>query len=71
MGEDGTELVNIFNDIEELGTKRYIAEGVNRLAREVRKAQEYDRAIKAALANWTSGIAQGFVEHGAESGFDA
>ena len=31
MGEDGTELVNIFNDVEKYGTNKYITEDLKRL----------------------------------------
>ena len=71
MGEDGIELVNVFNEVEKRGSQRYNTEGLNKLAKDVPKAHEYDRAVKAALVNWITGIAQGLVEHGTEGGFDA
>ena len=71
MGDDGIELVNVLNDVEKYGNKKYTNEDLNEFAKKVLKAIEYDRAIEVALANWTAGIAQGFVEHGAEGGLDA
>ena len=46
MGEDGTELVSILDNVEKHGSKKYIAEDFNTLARETPKALEYGRAVK-------------------------
>ena len=35
------------------------------------KAKEFNRAVTAALLNWTSGIAKGLVQHNVANGFDA
>ena len=70
-GEDGEELLKHLNDIEKLGNEKFTNEDLHNFAKEVPKALEYDRVVKAALLNWISGIAQGLVEHGTECGFDA
>ena len=71
MGQEGEQVVSIPNTMETLGNKKYTMLDLERFTRDVLKAMEYDRLIKAALFNWTSGIAQGLVEHGTECGFDA
>ena len=35
------------------------------------KAEEFNRAIKAALLDWTSGIAKGLIRHNVINGLDA
>lgn len=35
------------------------------------KAEEFNRAVDAALLNWISGIAKGLVQHNVANGLDA
>ena len=71
MGQEGEEVVAILNAVERRGYAKYITSGLVKITQQMVKAIEHDRSIKVALLNWTSGIAQGLVEHGTESGFDA
>ena len=69
MGEDGVELVNALNEVEQPGNQTYIAEDLSKLAKDVPKAHEYDRAVKVVFVNLIIGIPQG-LEHGTEGSFD-
>ena len=71
MGQEGEEVVVILDAVERRDNRKYTTSDSAKLTLKVPKAIEYDRSIKVALLNWTSGIAQGLVEHGIECGFDA
>ena len=71
MGREGEQVVSIFDTVEKLGNKKYTSSDLARFIKDLPEAMEYDRSVKAALLNWTPGIAQGLVEHGTECGFDA
>ena len=53
------------------GGTKYINEQLQALITEYPKAAEFEIAVKVALLNWTSGIANNFVRYGICSGFDA
>ena len=71
MGQDGDELAIILDEIEKRGNTKVDKSKLNELAEEFPKIHEYDRAIEAALLNWTSGVANGLIKHGVEGGLDA
>ena len=71
MGQDGDELAITFDEIEKLGNTKVDKLHIIKLAEEFPKVYEYDRAIKSALLNWTSGVAQGLVKPGVAGGLDA
>ena len=71
MGQDGEELFIILDEMEQFGNTKVEKIRLNNLSEECPKVYEYDRAIKAALLNWTSGVAQGLVKHRVEGGMDA
>lgn len=71
MDEDGAQLLIILDGVETFGKKAFTNTQLEELRHQCPKAVQYDRAIEAALLNWTSGIAQGFVRHGAQGGLDA
>ena len=71
MGKDGDELLEILDEIEKLGNQKLTKGQLERFAKEILKIYEYDRAVEAALPNWTVGLAQGLVQYANEGGLDA
>ena len=71
MGMDGEDLLELLDVVEKRGKHKITRQLLSKIAKEYPKAYEYDRSIKAALMNWTSGVAQGLVKHGTEGGLDA
>ena len=70
-GEDGDVLLRILDHVETYGAKRFTTAHLANLKSQCSKALEYDRAIKSALLNWTSGIAHGLVKYRVDVGLDA
>ena len=71
MGEDGEELIDVLDQVEKIGKSKVSSAVMHKLLKEWLRVGKYDRSIKAALFNWTPGVAQGFVKSGAEGGLDA
>ena len=66
--------INIADEIERdllLDDLSFTNEMLKELTGVYSKAPEYDRAIRAALLNWTSGIAHNIVKYNVEGGLDA
>ena len=61
----------MFDHVEAYGAERFTSGKLNALVEQCRKALEYERAIKAALLNWTTGIAQWLIRCDIDNGFDA
>lgn len=71
MGVDGEDLLDMLDVMQKRGKNKFNRHLFNKVAKEYPKVYEYDRSIKAALMNWTAGVAQGLVKHGTEGGLDA
>ena len=71
QGQDGEVLLKVLDKIEKLGASRYTNEQLEELIKVYPKAVEFEIAIKTALLNWTSGIANNMVRFGICNGFDA
>lgn len=71
MGEDGEGLLEIIDVVEKFGKRILATAQLKELKYKRPKAYQYDRAVKAALLNWTGGIAQGLVRFGTQGGLDA
>ena len=65
QGFDGELLLHILDAIEVLGNTKYINEQLQESAKMCLKVTEFEVAIKAALLNWTSGIASNLARYGA------
>ena len=71
QGADGDTVLTILDKVEKMGTNTFTNQMLKELTGIYSKAPEYDRAIRAALLNWTSGIAKGLVQHNVANGLDA
>ena len=71
MGEDGVELLEILDEVEKMCNTRFTKERLSKLVQDFPKALEHDRAVKAALMNWTWEVAKGLVKHGIGGGMGA
>ena len=71
QGHDGEELLNILNEIEQCGDEKFTKDDLKELSTRYPKAYQYDRAVRLALLNYTTGVAQGRVKYGVECGLDA
>ena len=71
QGEDGDALLKILDGVETYGSKTFTMVHLADLQLQCPKTDEYDRAIKNALMNWTAGIARGVVQYRVENGLDA
>ena len=71
MGKDGDELLEILDVMEKLGGRKFTRQLLAEYHKDYPKIYEYDRVVKAALLNWTAGLAQGLVTYGNEGGLDA
>ena len=71
MGEDGEDLLEILDIVEKFGKRIFTTAHLKELKKKRPKAYQYDRAVNAALLNWTGGIAQGLVRFGTQGGLDA
>ena len=71
MGMDGEDLLELLDVVEKKRKHKLTRQLLSKVAKEYSKAYEYDLPTKAALMNWTSGVAQGLVKHGTEGGQDA
>ena len=71
QGADGDTLLIILDKVEKMGTNTFTNDMRKELTGVYSKAPEFDRAIRAALLNWTSGIAKGLVQHNVANGLDA
>ena len=57
--------------VEKMGGTTFTNEMLMELTIKYPKAGEWNKAIKAALLNWTSGIAKGLLQHNVANGLDA
>ena len=71
QGADGDVLLTILDKVEKMGGATFTNEVLAELTTKYPKAGEWNRAIQAALLNWTNGIAKGLVQHNVHNGFDA
>ena len=71
QGADGDLFLLELDKVEKMGAQAFINELLQELISRYPKAAGWNRAIKAALLNWTSGIATGLVQHNVANGFDA
>lgn len=71
QGEDGELLLDLLATIEKMGAITFINILLKDMVQHIRKVGQYNRAVLAALLNYTYGIARGMVEYGVENGFDA
>ena len=59
------------DEIEQAGDDKITKEDLKDMSNKCRKIYQYDRAIKLALLNYTTGVAHGRVRFGVECGLDA
>ena len=71
QGAEGDTLLIILDKVEKMGANTFTNELFTELKTKYPKADEWNRAIMAALLNWTSGIAKGLVQHNVANGLDA
>lgn len=71
QGEDGEQLLAILDYVDTYGANKFTDDHLSNLKLQCEQAGEFDRAIRAALLNWTSGIAHGVVKYGVCAGLDA
>ena len=71
QGVDGEELLHILDKVEKMGGNTFTNELLKDLITVKPKAEEFNKAVNAALLSWTSGIAQGLVQHNVANGLDA
>ena len=71
QGEDGEQLLTILDYVETYGINKFTDYHFSNLKLQCEQAGEFDRAIQAALLNWTSGIAHGVIKYGVRGGLDA
>ena len=71
QGEDGELLLKFLNEVEKNGSEMFTNGKFEEETRQCPKVAQFNRAILAALLNYTSGIARGMVEYGVENGIDA
>lgn len=71
QGSDGEELLDILDEIEQSGEEQITKEDLRDLSRKCQNIYQYDRAIRLALSNYTTGVAYGRVKYGVECGLDA
>ena len=55
-------MLDILDEVEKMDKTKPTKQQLNTLVTEYPKTIEHDRSIKAALLNWTSGVAQGLTE---------
>ena len=71
QGEGGELLLELLTEVEKSGADQFTNANYKELIRQCPKATEFNRALMSVLLNYTTGIAKGLVEYGAENGFDA
>ena len=72
QGADGDTLLTILNHVEKMGPNTFTNDMLQELiVIKYFDAPEFDRAIRAALYNWTNGVAKGLVQHNVANGLDA
>ena len=71
QGAGGDTLLTILNKVKKQGPNTFTNDMLQELITIYPKAPEFDRAIRAALYNWTNGIAKGLVQHNVANGLDA
>lgn len=70
QGEDGEQLLGVFDEREKIGLKTISNEQSRGLAAPCPKVAQFNRAMLSALLNYTSGVARGMVEYGVANGLD-
>lgn len=70
-GSDGELLLQILDKVETMGTNKYINELLQEVVKVYPKVAEFDLAMKSALLNWISGVANSTVKYGVCNGLDA
>lgn len=63
QGQDGDVVVELLDRVEKFGARRFRRELLNKLKPQLLKIYAYDRATRAALLNWTSGIANRIIKY--------
>ena len=71
QGSDGEVLLQILDKVETMGINKYINELLQEVVKACPKVAEFDIAVKSALLNWTSGVANRTVKYGVCNGLDA
>ena len=71
QGADGEVLLRILDKIEARGATKFTSAELQAMITKYPKVAEFDVAIKAALLNWTTGIANNMIEYGVNNGLDA
>ena len=71
QGVDGEVLLGVLDKVEKMGGATFTNELLAELTIKYPKAGEWNRAITAALLNWTTGIAKGLIQHNVANGLDA
>ena len=68
QGQDGDIVVELFDRVEKFGARKVRRDVLGKLKPQILKIDDYDRSIRAALLNWTSGIASNIVKYNVEGG---
>ena len=71
QGKDGEELLDILDDVEQFGDDKVTKQDLRELANKYPKVYQYDRAVRFALLNYTTGVAHARIKYGVEGGRDA
>ena len=71
QGSDGEVLLKLLDEVEARGANQYDNIMLQVLISKCPMAAELDTAIKAALLNWTIGVANNMIKYSVHNGFDA
>ena len=71
QGADGDRLLGVLDKIEKMGSATLINDMLREPTTKYSNAEEFDRAVRAALLNCSSGIAKGLVQYNVANGSDA